>query len=239
MSFFKTILNENHDSISGLTEELKAIYIQNQYHDNSIIVISNTLYEANMLYQRLKNYTDKVLFFPMDDFLTSEALAISPEFKTTRLETIDSILKNNHQIIVTNLMGYLRYLPKKELFKNKILSLKINEDYNMKELINQIHNLGYIKETITSVTGNYSTRGFVIDIFPIKEEHPIRLEFWGDTLDSIKYYDENTQMTLTRIDEIKILPNTEFLAENNDEIEKHYNLSKYTSVVNINDYLDN
>ena len=239
MSFFKTILNKNHDSISGLTEELKAIYIQNQYYDNSIIVISNTLYEANMLYQRLKNYTDKVLFFPMDDFLTSEALAISPEFKTTRLETIDSILKNNHQIIVTNLMGYLRYLPKKELFKNKILSLKINEDYNMKELINQIHNLGYIKETITSVTGNYSTRGFVIDIFPIKEEHPIRLEFWGDTLDSIKYYDENTQMTLTRIDEIKILPNTEFLAENNDEIEKHYNLPKYTSVVNINDYLDN
>ena len=239
MSFFKTILNENHNSISGLTEELKAIYIQNQYHDNSIIVVSNTLYEANMLYQRLKNYTDKVLFFPMDDFLTSEALAISPEFKTTRLETIDSIIKDNHQIVVTNLMGYLRYLPSKNLFNKKILQLKVNEDYDMKELINQIHNLGYIKETITSVTGNYSTRGFVIDIFPIKEEHPIRLEFWGDTLDSIKYYDENTQMTLTNLDEIKILPNTEFLAENNGNLEKHYKLPNYTEVTNINNYLDN
>ena len=238
MSFFKTILNEPHDSISGLTEELKAIYIQNQYHDNSIIVVSNTLYEANTLVQRLKNYTDNVLFFPMDDFLTSEALAISPEFKTTRLETIDSLLKNNHQIVVTNLMGYLRYLPKKELFKNKILKLQLNKDYNMKELIEKIHKLGYIKETVTSITGNYSTRGFIIDIFPVKEEHPVRLEFWGDTLDSIKYFDENTQITISNLNEIEILPNTEFIAENNDDIEKHYKLPKYTSVTNINDYLD-
>ena len=238
MSFFKTILNEPHDSISGLTEELKAIYIQNQYHDNSIIVVSNTLYEANTLVQRLKNYTDNVLFFPMDDFLTSEALAISPEFKTTRLETIDSLLKNNHQIVVTNLMGYLRYLPKKELFKNKILKLQLNKDYNMKELIEKIHKLGYIKEIVTSITGNYSTRGFIIDIFPVKEEHPVRLEFWGDTLDSIKYFDENTQITISNLNEIEILPNTEFIAENNDDIEKHYKLPKYTSVTNINDYLD-
>lgn len=239
MSIFKEILNDSHTSLSGLTDELKAIYIQNQYKDNSVIIVTNTLYEANILVQRLKNYTDNVLFFPMDDFLTSEALAISPEFKTTRLETIYSLIKNNHQIVVTNIMGYLRYLPLKSLYENKMISLKVNEDYDMKELMNSFYSLGYTKETITSVTGNYSTRGFVIDIFPIEEEHPIRLEFWGDTLDSIKYFDENTQMTISSIENINILPNTEFLTEKNSEIAKHHDLPLYTNVTNINNYLDN
>lgn len=239
MSFFSSILVDNHTSISGLTEELKAIYIKNQYNDNSIIIVTNTLYEANIMFQRLQNYTNSVLFFPMDDFLTSESLAISPELKNTRLETLHSLIKNPHQIVVTNLMGYLRYLPKKELTKNKVLNLITNNDYNMKDLVENLYNLGYVKETITSVTGTFSTRGFVIDIFPIEEEHPIRLEFWDDTLDTIKYFNESTQLTLNSIKEINIFPNTEFLTEENISISKQDELKKYTEITNINNYLDN
>lgn len=237
MSIFNQFITTKESSISGLTDELKAIYIQSRYQDNSIVVVTNTLYEANILFQRLKSYTNEVLFFPMDDFLTSEALAVSPELKTTRLETLYSLLKNNHQIVVTNLMGYLRYLPTKKVLNNKIISLKVNHDYNMNELIQKIYSIGYTKETITSVTGNYSTRGFVIDIFPIMEEHPIRLEFWGDTLDSIKYFDENTQKTISSLSEINIFPNTETLTETNEELKKHYEIANYGISTNINHYL--
>ena len=239
MSIFNKILNEKYSSISGLTDELKAIYINNQHKNNSIIVVTNTIYEANILVQRLRSYTEDVLFFPMDDFLTSESIAISPEFKTTRLETIYSLINNPNKIVVTNLMGYLRYLPKMKLYKSKILDLEINKDYDMNELIHKLYILGYTKETLTSVTGTYSTRGYVIDVFPIKEEHPIRLEFFGDTLDEIKYYDENTQMTISKIDKISILPDTEFITNEDVDLQKQNELPNYTEVVNINEYLDN
>ena len=75
----------------------------------------NTLYEATNMYQILLHYTNDVLLFPMDDFLTSEALAMSPELMVTRLETIQSIIRNE-KIIVTNLMGYLRFYHLKIIY---------------------------------------------------------------------------------------------------------------------------
>ena len=104
-------LQKDNNYIIGLTSELKALYTYNYYkkYDQSVIIVCNTLYESNIFFQALNNYTDNVLFFPMDDFLTSEAIAISPELKNTRLETIDELSKNNHKIVVTNLMGFLRF----------------------------------------------------------------------------------------------------------------------------------
>lgn len=91
MSIFNKLFN-NYDAqeIGGLTDELKCIYINNCYQNNYILVVCNSLYEANKFYQTLKNYNNDVYFFPMDDFMTSEVLAISPDFKMTRLETLDS-----------------------------------------------------------------------------------------------------------------------------------------------------
>ena len=105
------------------SSELKAIYIYDFFlkTKKSILVVANTLYEANKLFYDLENYTDKVLFFPMDDFLTSEALAISPELEITRLETINELLGDKNYIVVTNLMGFLRFLPKKSIYSDKIL----------------------------------------------------------------------------------------------------------------------
>ena len=97
MSFINKLFElDNSEIIYGLTDELKCIYISQRYKklDKSILIVLNTLYETNKLYQSLSNYIDDVYLFPMDDFLTSEALAMSPELKTTRLETLENIIKN-------------------------------------------------------------------------------------------------------------------------------------------------
>ena len=111
----------NNQDIVGLNDELKCIYIWNLFSktNDSILFVVNTLFEATNFYQKIPNYTDQVLLFPMDDFLTSEALAISPELKIKRLETLKELSINNKKIVVTNLMGYLRYLPNKENFKSE------------------------------------------------------------------------------------------------------------------------
>ena len=86
-NMFDLFKDFKHEYVSGLNDELKSIYIYNYFNssDNNVLVVCNSLYEANMMYQSLSNYINDVLFFPMDDFLTSEALAISPELKVTRI----------------------------------------------------------------------------------------------------------------------------------------------------------
>jgi len=237
------INDDNYYGVSGLTKELNCLYIYNTFikQNKSLLVVINSLYEANNLYSRLLNYTNSVLFFPMDDFITSEALAISPEFKTERINTLNKLIENNRYIVITNLMGYLRYLPSKNVFKKSILTLEKNQDIPREELIEKLYNLGYEKETIVTETGKLGIRGYVLDIFPIGFEQPIRIEFWGDTIDSIKYFDLDSQISNKEIDKVNIYPYTEFLLEKfcNNVIRKQKYLKNYTDkVVSLYDYLD-
>ncbi len=244
MKFFNNLFDiKDEQVILGLNDELKAIYLYDYYLNKtkSILVVCNTLFEANNMYKSLSNYTDNVLFFPMDDFLTSEALAISPELEITRLETINNLITNNKQIVVTNLMGLLRYLPTKENYEKSIIDLKVNMDYDIKKLESDLYNIGYHSESFVNKTGEYAPRGFVLDIFPLGNIDPIRIEFWGDTIDSIKTFDVDTQLTKSSVDSIKILPITEFITNKDisSDDRKQKNLIKYESVSNVSGYLDN
>ena len=240
MSFFNKIFDFNDEEVvTGLSKELKSLYIYDKFinGNSSILVVTSSLYEANLFYKSISCYTKDVLFFPMDDFLTSEALAISPELKNNRLITLCNL--NGKKIIVTNLMGYLRYLPTKKVFDDSVLKIHKNEDYNMKVLIQKLNSLGYIRETIVSKTGEIAIRGFVIDIFPLGQKNPVRLEFWGDTIESIRIFDVETQLTLENLDDIEILPNTEFITLNGEISDKHRDLTQYGEVTNISSYFDN
>ncbi len=212
MIFNKLFDDYSHKEIGGLTDELKCIYIANNFKDNTLVVC-NSLYEANKFYQTLKNYVDNVYFFPMDDFMTSELIAISPDFKMTRLETLNSI---DNCIVVTNLMGYLRFLPPRDIFKKSFIKLKVNDE--IKDLANKLFDIGYEKETIINKTGDMAIRGYVIDVFPINYDNPIRIEFWGDTIESIRKFDINTQLTIENINEVEIIPNKEELSNDHVDI---------------------
>lgn len=217
--------------------ELKAIYIYDFFRKTkkSLLVVANSLFEANKVYHDLSNYSDKVLLFPMDDFLTSEALAISPELEINRLETINEIVKDDQVIVVTNLMGFLRYLPDRKIYESKILKFKKGGQLDSKNALSVFAELGYKNEAIVTKTGEMAIRGYVIDVFPINAINPIRIELWGDDIESIKEFDINTQLTIKSLDEIEIRPATEFLAVADDK--KQRELEKYIKVSSILDYL--
>ena len=239
MDIFKKLFNNyNGKEVGGLTDELKCIYISNSYHDNLILVVCNSLYEANKFYQTLKNYVNEVYFFPMDDFMTSEVLAISPDFKMTRLETLDTIVKKNKGIVVTNLMGYLRFLPTKDNFINSYVKLKVGDSFDIKELTKKFYNIGYERDVVVNKTGEMAIRGYVVDIFPTNYNNPIRIEFWGDEIESIRFFDINTQLTIDTIKEVEIVPNSEFLIDKDIDFEyNHRDLIKYGSS-NIYEYMN-
>ena len=208
-----------------------------------IIIVTPTLFEANKLLDILTSYTNKALFFPMDDFLTSMAMAISPDFKITRLETINNLFDDEKHIIVTHLMGFLRFLPTRDLYQRKIIKLRKNMEYEPKRLVKDLISIGYIRDTFVSKTTDIAVRGYVIDIFPISCSNPVRIEFFGDEIDSIRYFDSETQKSIENVEQVTIYPATEFLLEENfvDLVYQQQNLiSIYNKkIASIIDYLSN
>ncbi len=245
MKFFDHIFeisDTNDYNVSGLSRELACINIYDAFIRNNkgILVVTSSTYMANLLYQTLLNYTDNVLFFPMDDFLTSEAIAISPEFKVERITTLNTLCENDKYIVVTNLMGALRYLPKKKLWQKSKIVLRKGMEIEREKLLDQLYNLGYERETIVNGTGKVGVRGYVIDVFPTSFENAIRIELWGDTIDTIKYFDVETQLSIKEINEATIYPFTEFLLDKYDEniIRKQKYLANYGDASLISEYFD-
>ena len=179
--------------VSGLTSELNIFYLQKllEKHNRNIIVLTSSLYEANKIYNDLSNIMDNTCFFPMDDFLSSMIIAASPELKYKRLETLDKLKSDDKNIVVTNLMGYLKFLPK--VGTQNIVEINVGDTIRRDDLVNKLSELGYKVDSLVTASGEMAVRGFIVDIYPIEERHPIRIEFDGNVIESIRYFDENNQ----------------------------------------------
>lgn len=205
MEFLNKYFNyANNSTTYGLTNELICFYVDNLFkkNDKNIIIVTSNLYEANKLYNNLRLHNDNVLLFPMDDFITSMAISVSPEFKFSRLEVINTLKESKNKIIITNLMGYLKYLPSKE--ENSSLCLTVGDNIRKSDLIESIIHLGYKRESLVTISGEYASRGMLIDIYPIKENKPIRIEYNGNVIDKIRIFDEESQISYEDINSITI-----------------------------------
>ena len=241
---FITVDIKKNMGIAGLTDEFFFFFLNNllENYNRNILVVVNSLYDANQLYSSMKNYTDNCCLFPMDDFLTSEALAISPDLQITRLETINEVIKDKPLIVITNLMGYLRFLPTKNTYKNFLLELKVGSIISPQKLVEKLVASGYTRDTIVTKTGEFGVRGFIIDVFPVDEENPIRIEFFDDEIDSIRIFDSETQKSLESIKKILIKPYFEFITDSDvseEKFGKQKYLPEYGPISSISDYLEN
>ena len=158
--------------------------------------------------------TKKILFFFQWTTLSQA------ELKTTRIDTIES-LKKEQGIIVTNLMGYLKFLTDQTVEEKMNIILKKGDKINREKLISILDELDYKRDTIVTTTGEYAVRGFVIDIFVTLKDHPIRIEFFGNEIESIRTFDESTQMSIKEIKEVKLITNGEI------KTDKHSSLLDY------------
>ena len=234
---------KNDIGIYGFTDEFFCVYLYNLFikTNKNILVVCDSINEANGVYSSLINYTEDVCLFPMDDFLMSEAIAISPDLLMNRLETINHLVNNEKKIVICNLTGYLRYLPNVKTYNDLILKIRVGEEYDFNELKNKLFKLGYKTDSIVDKTGECAFRGFIIDIFPVFDDHPVRIEFFGDEIESIRYFSETSQRSLEEIDSITIYPCTDFLTEKvveTDKLFKQKYLPEYEDVNNIGDYID-
>ena len=245
MNFFEQLMNieiKKSMGICNTTDEFFCLFLNkiSSETDKNILMVVNSIYEANKLYNSLIDYHENTYLFPMDDFLTSEALAISPDLMINRLETINKVLERENNIVITNLMGYLRFLPLKEDYQKSIINLEIGTIIEPKDLVDRLVSIGYTRDSIVNKTGEFVGRGYIVDVFPIDEDNPFRIEFFDDEIESIRYFDPDTQKSISELKGVKIKPFSEFLTTKN-VVEEHFSkqkyLQNYTKTANISDYL--
>ena len=170
----------------------------------NILIVLPTLNEANKLYNDLKNYIDDVYLFPEDDFMSKKSIAASPELLFMRVGLLNKINDKAKKIVICHLNSFIKKLPSKKEYVDNKISLKVNDKIDRNKLINHLISIGYKKESIVYNISEFSIRGFVIDIFPINEENPIRIELFDDEIEKIKYFSIGDQKSIKEIEEITI-----------------------------------
>ena len=228
MNLLTTILQNNPavKVIASGQGKLVTSYIQDeafllagafQLSKKTYIVVKSNLYEAQQLYMALKQLmNDDCCYFPYDESVRMEILAQSPEMLAERLNTYETLLQNKPTIVVTHTSALLRHIPNKETYLNFCLNLKIGQRFDMKDLQKRLVEMGYQYIINVDQPFYFSHRGGIIDVFSINYENPIRIEFFDDEIDSIRFFDQATQRTIQTVNDVRIIPATEILYEQND-----------------------
>ncbi len=187
-------------------------------NEKSIFVVTPNIYIAQKYYDELINLVSEedVLFFPSDELITACMLMESGDFKYERINTILSLLENNNKkIIITNFAGAIHYEFSKEYFCDSIINIHLGDTIDIFELIRKLQALGYKNEYTITKTGEFSHRGSILDIFPLNHDKPIRIDFFGDEIDTLKSFDIETQRSIENISEVTIYPVTELIYDDN------------------------
>ena len=215
-------INSNKLNIKQTPQGYNELLITTDFYNgnNTIFVITPTLYLAQKYYDDISNIApnpDDVLFFPNDELISAEMISTSGDFLFERIETIYTLLKeNSKKIVIMNVHGAIKYEMSKEKWLDSIFNLEEGMTYDIKELTLKLEKIGYKHTFSTNTTGEYSRRGEIVDIFPLGFDKPIRIDFFDDEIETIKYFDTDTQRSNERLNKAIIMPVSEFIYDDKE-----------------------
>lgn len=208
----------------------------------TMLVVKENQYQAQLLYQELYPILkNKVVYFPCDESLRVEAIASSQEIMGERIHTLAKLCQSQPIVVIAHTHSYIRYIPQKSLFKQNILHLKVGMTFDPLALRKQLVQAGYQMIQRVDEPFYYSKRGGVIDVYSIQYENPIRIEFFDDEIESLRFFDKNTQKSIEMVSEVEILPATDLLYDDQElkaVIDKIETLKDETKCEGYEDNLD-
>lgn len=202
-------LNKGKDiPLTSLIEEALVISSAYMKRPRGMLIVKQNLYHAQRLYERISSFLseDECALFGADESLRVEAIASSPEMTALKTQTLASLLENPDQVVITCPSGLLRQLPFPKDFREGCISLKTGEEMNMNELKRKLMAGGYQQTAHIDQPLCFASRGGIIDVFSINYENPIRIEFFDTEIESIRFFDVNSQKTIETVSDVKIVP---------------------------------
>lgn len=200
--------------LSGLTDSGKVHFAYSTYFyaEKPICIITYNELQAKKIIRNLEYFENSINYFPKKEILAYDYLAESKDITYSRIACLNEIHKKQAKIIVTTIEAVSqKIIPEDVLYKN-ILELKIGDVINLEEIKQKLVLLGYERQDVVENKSEFSVRGGIIDV-AISEKQGIRIELWGDEIDSIRTFDINTQRSLEKQENIKIYPAHEFLLD--------------------------
>ena len=204
--------------LSGLTDVAKIHFAYSTffYIEKPICIVTYNELQAKKIIKDLQYFTRKVEYFPRREILSYDYLAESKDISNERINCLNNIYSKKAKIIVTTIeAASQKIVTKNELYKN-IVEIKENSTIELEELKKKLFYLGYERRDLVENAGEYSIRGGIIDI-GITKETGIRIELWGDEVDSIREFNIMSQRSTEKVKIAKIYPATEFVLERNTE----------------------
>ncbi len=196
----------------SLIEEAVLIASAYQKQPQTMCIVKANLYTAQRLCEKLTPLTTaKVLLFGVEDSLRMEAIAASPEMRAAQMETLSMLHQKEPVICITHTAGVMRCLCDPKQFQSHTLKLKTDETMDYEQLKTKLFEAGYEHVIRVDQPLCYAARGGIIDVYSMNYDAPIRIEFFDNIIESIRFFDISTQRTIQVADAVEIIPASEYL----------------------------
>ncbi|MFO7814541.1 MAG: transcription-repair coupling factor [Halanaerobiales bacterium] len=208
--------------------------------NKKVLIITHDNSRIENIYEDLVRVIDKnkLSIFPEIETLPHEK--INPDFNILqeRIKVLNEMQFDNNNVVITSGISILRKLMPKKYFDENTIKINMDKQIDLNEISRRLVQLGYDREKMVEQPGQFSIRGGILDVYTLVYENPVRIELFGDEVDSIRFFDIETQRSVENIAEINLPPVNEiifdrkqigqFLPDIKDDFKKQVNRLKNT-----------
>ena len=193
--------------LGGSAKSAYAAHVLAKTDKNAVIVVPTTeqvngwLTDLQYFSPQLRVYT-----YPLVQHTVFTTTTKSLELAAKQMEALTALRGLRQAVVVATAEEAAQFVTAPQKIDDAVLSFKVGEDYERETILSGLVSGGYERSDLVDRRGLFSVRGDIIDIYPLNEKEPIRLEFFGDTLENIRYFNEQTQKSSIKTDSVRILP---------------------------------
>lgn len=196
------------------------------------IIVTFNEQKAKELYDEYQFFDPDVVYYPAKDVLFYQSDIRGNVLTAERIRALKALHEQECVTLVTTFDALMNTQAAPENVWNSVITLMPGEELSLEKIKQQLVRMGYEKEYQVDSMGQFALRGGILDIFPLTEENPIRIEMWGDEIDTIRTFDTETQKSIESIDMVCIYPACELVIDDEtkrDGIAKLLKEAKKTS----------
>jgi len=186
------------------------------------LLVSYDEVRARELQEDLQSFGADALLYPAKDLLFFAADVRSNELSALRIDIRRRIAESGSGFVVTTIDGLMDKLEAPERFLRRCLRITASDRLQLSETVKELSALGYERTAEVDGRGQFSVRGGILDVFPVTGDAPVRIELWDDEIDSMRYFDAETQRSTEPAEEIRIYPAQEELLGGSDSFLRYF-----------------
>ena len=194
------------------SQKTHMMYALGDGFDFKIIATSSEM-KAKQIYEEYRFLDNNVYLYPAKDLLFYQADLRGKYLMKQRMEVFQAMMEQENVTVVTSFDGFMDALLPLHMVRERICVFKLGDMVDFEQLKRDMVSLGYDREEEISGPGQFAVRGGILDIYPLTEEVPIRIELWGDEIDSIRTFDVESQRSIENLEQISIYPASDFPEE--------------------------